>query len=121
MGIPLLCLAASCIRASDGILSVRIEAFDDIVVTNRAIPKETMSDTVKIEGIVVRSPPLLDARIDVTIAGGVSSVSTQVMESGLFRISVAMNQGVLNPLVVSAADVTGAISTPFTLAVTHIP
>ena len=107
---------------SGDFLSITIEVFNGQAVSISDFPVVTMIDSAMIQGLVVRTPPLLDNRTDVTITGGVSPVTALVQSTtGIFIATVRLTLNATNTLVLVAEDETGATSRPVTLAVTHIP
>lgn len=114
-------LGLACINPSDGILVITIDSFDGNPVTASIRPTQTMSDTVLVEGVVTRAPPMLDTPTDIAVTGGAAPVTVRVFETGRFRLTIPMRLDQLNQLTFTAEDVTGAQADPVTLAVTHVP
>ena len=84
-------------------------------------PVSTSQLTVSIAGRVVRSPVKQGLETTLHVTGGAEPVDQITDDFGLFDVSVPLNVGTDNVLVLSAEDGTDAVSDTKEFTVTQIP
>ena len=105
-------ILAGCITEPQGLLFLQIDV---------PPPDTTSQITVSIAGRVVRSPVKQGLETTLHVAGGAEPVDQITNDFGLFDVSVPLNVGTDNVLVLSAEDGTDALSEEKEFVVTQIP